>query len=165
MYLSIWSEVQTCIWPSWCHCHSLSLAPAKSRLVLPFWYWLTRVVPDKVPLNGVCVCTASIHKVYGFKLTHQEAASDRRWSLISTIVLRVGSGVYREERVQCRAHSAVVKQLSLSRCPNSQTATSSSMSAAVNAETRCRKYCGISPRSAALLLSCWLQQELPWQSW
>jgi len=26
-------------------------------LVLPFWYWLTRVVPDKGPLNGcVCVC-------------------------------------------------------------------------------------------------------------
>jgi len=23
---------------------------------LPFWYRLTRVVPDKVPLNGVCVC-------------------------------------------------------------------------------------------------------------
>jgi len=22
---------------------------------LPFWYWLTRVVPDKGPLNG-CVC-------------------------------------------------------------------------------------------------------------
>ena len=30
-----------CIWPSWCHCHSLSLAPVKSRLVLPFWYRLT----------------------------------------------------------------------------------------------------------------------------
>jgi len=43
--------------PSWCHCHSLSLAPVKSRLVLPFWYRLTRVVPDKGPLNGcVCVC-------------------------------------------------------------------------------------------------------------
>ena len=43
--------------PSWCHCHSLSLAPVKSRLVLPFWYWLTRVVPEKGPLNGcVCVC-------------------------------------------------------------------------------------------------------------
>ena len=25
-WLSIWSELQTCIWPSWCHCHSLSLA-------------------------------------------------------------------------------------------------------------------------------------------
>ena len=49
--------MQTCIWPSWCHCHSLSLASVKSRLVLPFWYWLTRVVPEKGPLNGcVCVC-------------------------------------------------------------------------------------------------------------
>jgi len=37
--------------PSWCHCHSLSLASAKSRLVLPFWYRLTRVVPEKGPLN------------------------------------------------------------------------------------------------------------------
>jgi len=56
-WLSVWSEVQTCIWPSWCHCHSLSLATVKSRLVLPFWYWLTQVVPDKGPLNG-CVCAA-----------------------------------------------------------------------------------------------------------
>ena len=31
--LSVWSEVHTCIWRSWCHCHSLSLASAKSRLV------------------------------------------------------------------------------------------------------------------------------------
>ena len=38
-------------------CHSLSLASVKSRLVLPFWYWLTGVVPDKGPLNRcVCVC-------------------------------------------------------------------------------------------------------------
>ena len=44
--------------PSWCHCHSLSLAPVKSRLVLPFWYRLTQVVPDKGPLN-VCVSAAS----------------------------------------------------------------------------------------------------------
>ena len=44
----------TCIWPSWCQCHSLSLASVKSRLVLPFWYRPTRVVPDKGPLN-VCV--------------------------------------------------------------------------------------------------------------
>ena len=39
---------------SWCHCHSLSLASVKSRSVLPFWYRLTWVVPDKEPLNG-CV--------------------------------------------------------------------------------------------------------------
>ena len=62
-WLSVWSEVQTCIWPSWCHCHSLSLASVKSRLVLPFWYRLTRVVLDKGPLNGrVCVycCVCSV---------------------------------------------------------------------------------------------------------
>ena len=27
IWQSAWGEVQTCIWPSWCHCHSLSLAP------------------------------------------------------------------------------------------------------------------------------------------
>ena len=53
-WLSVWSEVQICIRPSWCHCHSLSLAPVKSTLVLPFWYRLTSVVPEKGPLNG-CV--------------------------------------------------------------------------------------------------------------
>jgi len=53
-WLSVWSEVQTCIWPSWCHCHSLSLASVKSRLVLPFWYRLTCVVLDIGPLTGVC---------------------------------------------------------------------------------------------------------------
>jgi len=36
--------------------HSLSVASVKSRLVLPFWYRLTRVVPVKGPLNArVCV--------------------------------------------------------------------------------------------------------------
>jgi len=54
-WLSVWSELQTCIWSSWCHCHSLSLATVESRLVLPFWYRLTWVVPEKGPLNG-CVC-------------------------------------------------------------------------------------------------------------
>ena len=41
-------------------CHSLSLASVKSRLVLHFWYRLTRVVLEKGPLNGcVCVCVCS----------------------------------------------------------------------------------------------------------
>ena len=31
-WLSVWSEVQTCIWPSWCHCHSLSLASVKIQI-------------------------------------------------------------------------------------------------------------------------------------
>ena len=58
-WLSVWIDMQTCMWPSWCRCHSLSLASVKSRLVLPSWYRLTWVVLEKGPLglNGcVCVC-------------------------------------------------------------------------------------------------------------
>jgi len=59
-WLSVCSEMQTCIWPSWCHCHSLCLASVKSRLVLPFWNRPTWVVVEKGPLNGcVCVCVLS----------------------------------------------------------------------------------------------------------
>ena len=32
-WLFVWGEVQICIWPSGCHCHSLSLAP-----VNPDWF-------------------------------------------------------------------------------------------------------------------------------
>ena len=76
--LSVWSKVQTCIRPSWCHCHSLSLASVKSRLVLPFWYWLIWVVPDKGPLNTcvcvcacvrACVCAQTLHRAT-FGLTY-----------------------------------------------------------------------------------------------
>jgi len=51
-------HLQTCMWSSWCHCHSLSFALVKSRQVLPFWYRLTRVVPVKGPLR------AQIHKTF-----------------------------------------------------------------------------------------------------
>jgi len=32
------------------------IASVKYSLPLPFWYCLTRVVPDKEPLNGFCCC-------------------------------------------------------------------------------------------------------------
>jgi len=57
VWLSVWGEVQICVWPSWCHCH-LSLASVKSRLVLPFWYQLTWVVPDKIQ-RAVNSCSSS----------------------------------------------------------------------------------------------------------
>jgi len=64
-WLSVCSELQTCIWPSWCHCYSQSLVLVKSRLVLPSWYWLTRIVPEKGPLNGcVCVYTIYLYSIY-----------------------------------------------------------------------------------------------------
>jgi len=62
-WLSVWNEVHTCIWPSGCHCHSLSLASVKFSLVLPISYPLTRMccylIPSKVTaaVNG-----HSIHK-------------------------------------------------------------------------------------------------------
>jgi len=80
-WLSVWSEVQSCIWPSWCHCHSLSLASVKSRLVLPFWYRLTLVVPDKGPLNG-CLCV-----FYTFLYFHDDVSGRLTPSSIKSIDL------------------------------------------------------------------------------
>jgi len=101
-WLSALSEVQTCVWPSWCHCHSLSLASVKSRLVSPFWYQLTRVVPDKRPLNGwVCVYRTTqaswyqkkhspthTHKEEGFAQTMRFTG----WELVPLTVLWASEG-------------------------------------------------------------------------
>ena len=62
-------RVQTCIWSSWWHCQSLFLASIKSRLVLPFWYRLTRVVPVKGLLNGCCCCLLPF--ICGFYCLHE----------------------------------------------------------------------------------------------
>ena len=68
-WLFVWSKVQTCIWSSGCHCNSLSLASVKSRLVLPFWYRLTRVVSDKGLLNGCWCCCCHFYGTYANWLT------------------------------------------------------------------------------------------------
>ena len=56
-WLSVWSEVQTCIWPSWCHYHSLSPASVKSRLVLPFWYCTGSLGQRAVKRVYSCACS------------------------------------------------------------------------------------------------------------
>jgi len=38
-----------------------SLASFKSRLVLPFWYWLTQVVLEKMLLNGCRVAVVEFN--------------------------------------------------------------------------------------------------------
>ena len=38
----------------------LTVSSVKSRLVLPFWYRLTHVVPEERTVKRVCVCT--LHK-------------------------------------------------------------------------------------------------------
>jgi len=74
-WLSVWSEVQTCIWPSWCHCRSLSIASIKSGSVLPVWYRLNRVVAlvaDKGPLSArarVCLhCPFDFHSLQLYRI-------------------------------------------------------------------------------------------------
>ena len=63
-----------CIWPSRCHCHSLSLAPVNPDwFYLPGFYFsgtcsvLTRVVPDKFQKSSktvVCVCVTGSKTVF-----------------------------------------------------------------------------------------------------
>ena len=89
-WLSVWSEVQTCIWPSWCHCHSLSLASVKSRLVLPVWYRLNLGSPGKGPLNWcacacVCVCVCVRERV-GPCLYKQLLWQQWCWSVVGRLL-------------------------------------------------------------------------------
>ena len=56
---SVWIEVQNCILPGWWHCHSLSLASVKSRLVLPFLIPAHPGSPGQRAVKRVCVYRCS----------------------------------------------------------------------------------------------------------
>jgi len=56
---------------------SLEQGAVKSKLVLPFWYLLTRVVPEKRPLNG-CVC--SLYGVTFCEKFYFERSVKIRWN-------------------------------------------------------------------------------------
>ena len=61
-WLSIWSKVQTCIWPSGCHCHSLSLVSVKSRLVFTARCYASAVLAMALCLSvrpSVCLSVTS----------------------------------------------------------------------------------------------------------
>jgi len=55
-WLSVWGEVQICIWPSWCHCHSPSLVSVKSRLVLVLAHSVNPRQSPEGRKTDVCVC-------------------------------------------------------------------------------------------------------------
>jgi len=56
---------------------------SKSRLVLPFWWRLTRIVPYKGPLNGCCCCCCCcLH--YAVKTFAVATAEWPNWGSIST---------------------------------------------------------------------------------
>ena len=58
-WLSVWSEVQTCMWPSWCHCHSLSLASVKIQIGFTFLVPAHLGSPGKMAIKLVCVCVCA----------------------------------------------------------------------------------------------------------
>ena len=107
-WLSVWSDVQTCIWPSWCHCYSLSLAPVKSRLVLPFWYRLTQGVkwlllllflPDALPAAQPTASKhwrlmRSIHLKVKVARTRLPSVGFRSWSRFLAVSLQVTWVIY-----------------------------------------------------------------------
>jgi len=106
-WLFVCSDVQICIWPSWCHCHSLSLASVKSRLVLPFWYRLTWVVPVKGPIN-VCVCVHSLNRLrqYGhvLKLRMTTSGWNNAWSTTRHVRVATWSRLEYRTRARCQLH-------------------------------------------------------------
>jgi len=61
---------------------SLSLVPVKSRLVLPFWYRLTWLVPDKGPLSGCSYFISPYRHMHGV-----DVACRYRWSGVICVCL------------------------------------------------------------------------------
>jgi len=63
--LCIWVKVQICTWPSWCHCHSLSLAPVNPDwLYLPGFTFLVLAhlgSPKRAVKQCGCVCVCEIY--------------------------------------------------------------------------------------------------------
>jgi len=59
---------------------------SKSRLVSPFWYWLTQEVPDRGPLSGCCCCCIDSYK----------------WCLLTSTVIRFQ--YFRTTHTENRAH-------------------------------------------------------------
>ena len=107
-WLSVWSEVQTCIWPSWCHCQSLSLAPVKSTFLVPAHpgspgHGLLNVC---VCVQGKCLKTLKGHSNYVFccnfnpqsnlivsgSVRHVVSAVIHQWWLGSRVVSVLNSG-------------------------------------------------------------------------
>ena len=69
------------------HRHSLSLASVKSRLVLPFWYQLTRVIPDEIQraVKRLCVRGAALPFKFVEGLQDTEALVSQDVTLACTV--------------------------------------------------------------------------------
>jgi len=62
-WLSVWSEVHTCIWPSRCHCHSLSCF-TKIQIGFTFLVLAHPGGPRQRAIKRLCVCVCIIYIYY-----------------------------------------------------------------------------------------------------
>ena len=72
-WLSVWSKVQSCIRPSWCHCHSLSLASVKSTLVFTFLVPADPGSPGERAVKRVCVVETGHFADLSHDIGHESA--------------------------------------------------------------------------------------------
>jgi len=61
-WLSVWSEVQTCIWFSWCHCHSSCFS--KIQIAFTFLVPAHPGSPGQGAVKRVCVCVTGINTMW-----------------------------------------------------------------------------------------------------
>ena len=105
-WLSVWSEMQTCIWPRWCHYHSLSLASVKSRLILPFWYPTHPGSPWKRAVKRVCVCSCAVFdaSLQLFALAFMSHPSDL---LCSCLCLDIADDTFKQRQAERLARQQI----------------------------------------------------------
>jgi len=92
----------------------LSLASVKSRLVPPFWYRLTWVVPEKGPLNGcVCVCVCFITDTPMQRFSSQQNRNECMRTQIMWIWVGRSLAKYRQFRQLFCEREALVMPIAL----------------------------------------------------
>jgi len=70
-WLSVWSEVQSCIWPSCCHCHSPSLCFNKIQIGFTFLVPARPGGPGQRAVKRVlCICGLFVAASFSYKSRH-----------------------------------------------------------------------------------------------
>ena len=93
-WLSAWSEVQTCIWPNWCHCHCHSISCfSKIQIGFTFLVLAHPGSPGQRPLNRcVCVCCVFLYKYdimeFGNYTVSQKKQDPKLLAITSLTIIR-----------------------------------------------------------------------------
>jgi len=82
---------RTCIWLSWCHCHSLSLASVKSRFTFLVPAYPGSPGKGAVKRVCVCVCMAFIFKLHS--LQYYQPRLSLRAAAVGVVLWAVASVV------------------------------------------------------------------------